>query len=219
MGLFDFFTGTPAEYEQVSNLTPSQLKQQKQLQKAGRGRGAGGAFGESADYWRDILSNKPEAFSAFEAPQQRQFQEQIIPDLAEQFAGMGAGNLSSSGFRNAAVSAGTDLSERLANLRAGLRQNAAQSLFGVGQAGLTPHTSYQQTNPGSEGFLSNVASGLGSAIPGAISGFMMGGPAGAAVGGGAGFLSGAFGKSSPYGNQSNSGYQGSFGQLPSFGQR
>jgi len=192
MGMFDFFTGSPAEYEQVSNLTPSQLKQQKQLQAAGKGRGAGGAFGESADYWRDILSNDPAAFQAFEAPQQRQFNEQIIPDLAEQFAGMGAGGLSSSGFRNAAVGAGTDLSERLASMRAGLRQNAASNLFNVGQAGLQQHSQYQQTNPGSQGFLSNVASGIGAAIPGAIAGGIPGALA-------SGF-SNIFGKSSPYGS-------------------
>lgn len=194
MGMFDFFTGTPAKYEQVSNLTPSQLKGQKQLQNAGRGRGAGGAFGESADYWRDILDNDPSAMQAFEAPEQRRFNEQIIPDLAEQFAGMGAGGLSSSGFRNAAVGAGTDLSERLASMRAGLRQNAASNLFNVGQAGLQQHSQYQQTDPGSEGFLSNVISGIGGAIPGMLTGNIPGALAGG--------FSNLFGKSNPYGGVS-----------------
>ncbi len=199
-GAKNFLTGTPAEYEQVSNLTPEQMQNQGMLEQAAAGRGGGGAFGESADYWRDILSNNPEVFAAFEAPEQRRFNEQTIPDLAEQFAGMGAGGLSSSGFRNAAVGAGTDLSERLAAMRAGLRQNAASSLFNVGQQSLQPHAQYQQTNPGSQGFLSNIANGIGQAIPGAISGGLPGagmGFAKGALGGGGG----QFGGSGPYGNQ------------------
>lgn len=194
--LRDFFEGTPAEYEQFSNLTPSQLKGQRRLEGAARGRGAGGAHGEAADYWRDILSNNPEAFAAFEAPQQRQFNEQIIPDLAEQFAGMGSGGLDSSGFRNAAIGAGTDLSERLASLRAGLRQNAAQSLFGVGQAALTPHAQYQQTSQGSQGFLPAFGQAAGAALPGLISGG----------------LSGGFGSTSPYGS-GTAGLQGMSGAV------
>ena len=210
MGIFDFlgeaFSGSPAEYEQVSQYTPEQLRIEKERRKASKG-----AFGQSADYYKGILNNDPSAFAAFEAPAQRQFNEQIIPDLAEQFAGMGAGGLSSSGFRNAAVGAGTDLSERLASMRAGLRESAASNLMNLGQQALTPHTQYQQTNPGSQGAGGGIMQGLGAAIPGAISGFMTGGPAGAAVGAGLGFLgggnkggSGQFGTSSPYGSMSSS---------------
>jgi hypothetical protein len=201
-----FFSGSPAEYEQVSNLTPQQLRLEKERRGAAKG-----AFGQAGDYWRNILSNDPSAFSAFEAPAQRQFNEQIIPDLAEQFAGMGAGNLSSSGFRNAAVGAGTDLAERLASMRAQLREGAASNLYNLGQSSLQPHAQYQQTNPGSQGFLSSFSSGLGQAIPGAAMGFLQGGPAGAATGGGLGFLKG-FSNSSPYGS-GTSGLQGISGAV------
>lgn len=202
MGLFDeikkFMGGTDAKYQQVSNLTPEQMRLQGNLEKASSGRGAGGAFGDSADYWRDILSNNPEAFRAFEAPEQRRFQEQTIPDLAEQFAGMGSGGLSSSGFRNAAIGAGTDLSERLASMRAGLRQNAAQSLFGAGQSALTQHAQYQQTQPGTEGFLSKAI----GAVPAAAMGFATGGPAGAAAAGANAFMNSSgnqpMGQTGPY---------------------
>ena len=159
MGLFDFFTGSPGKFEQVSNLTPEQLRLEKQRRGA-----ASGAFGQAGDYWRDILSNNPAAFAAFEAPEQRRFQEQIIPDLAEQFAGMGAGGLSSSGFRNAAVGAGRDLSERLAAMRAGLRESAASNLYNLGQAALTPHAQYQQTQAPTQGLLPAFASGIGSGL-------------------------------------------------------
>jgi hypothetical protein len=195
-GVSDFLFGSPAEYEQVSNLTPSQMRNQRQLERAGRRRGAGGAFGTSADYYRDLLSNDSADFNAFAAPELRQFREQIIPDLAEQFAGMGSGALSSSGFRNAAVGAGADLSERLGALRAQLRQAGAAGLTNIGQMGLTPHSQYQMTNPGSEGFLSKAAPLIGT-----VGGAMIGGPAGAAVGGAFGNMFSNKGSTSPYGNQ------------------
>lgn len=223
MGFFDsikdFFVGSPAGYEQVSNLTPTQSGIQRQLEKASKRRGAGGAFGKSADFYRDILSNRNGSIESLYAPELRQFNEQIIPDLAEQFAGMGSGALSSSGFRNSAVNAGTDLSERLAAMRQQLRFNAAQGLRNIGSQALNPHASYQQTSPGSEGFLSNIAPAVGTAIGSAV-----GGPVGGAIGGGLGSLF----KSSPYGDNNPSApqtgsftsqpqYKGSFGQLPNFG--
>lgn len=183
-----FFTGSPAEYEQVSNLTGSQLKNQRDLERSTRG-----GFTDVANYYRGNLSDNPADFQAFAAPEMRRFNEQIIPDLAEQFAG--AGSLSSSGFRNAAVGAGTDLSERLAMLRANLRQNSAQGLQGLSQSSLNPHTQYQMTDQGSQGFLSSFGQGLGAAIPG----FLAGGPGGGLAALGSSLFGNNFGQSSPYG--------------------
>ena len=98
--------------------------------------GAGGAAGSAADYYRDLLSNNSETMNQLSAPELRRFNEDIIPGLSEQFAGMGSGALSSSGFRNAAVNAGTDLSERLGALRANLRGQGAQGLQQMTQFGL-----------------------------------------------------------------------------------
>lgn len=198
-----FFTGSPAEYEQVSNLTPSQMRLQNERERASKG-----AFQDVGNYYRSNLSDNPADFAAFAAPEMRQFREQTIPDLAEQFAGMGAGNLSSSGFRNAAVGAGTDLSERLAYLRANLRQNSAQGLQGMATGALTPHTSLQQTSQGSEG----VLSGLAGVLPSIAAGFLTGGPGGAGIAGNLG--SNFFGKSSPYGNGTQ-GLQGMSGAVQS----
>ena len=39
--------------------------------------------------WLTGLFNNPQFFDMFEAPLQRQFQEETIPDLANRFAGMG----------------------------------------------------------------------------------------------------------------------------------
>lgn len=202
MGLFDeigkFFSGTPAEYEQRSTLGKEQQPLYKQMLKAAQKKGAGGAFGESADYYRDLLSDDSSTAQSMFAPEMRRFNEQIIPDLAEQFAGMGSGGLSSSGFRNAAVNAGTDLSERLGAIRAQLRQQGAQGLMGLGQQGLQNYNEWYQSQPGSEGFLSQAAPLIGTAA-----GAFLGGPSGASLGGQlGGWLSGK-GKSSPYGDLNN----------------
>ena len=152
-----FWGGTKGKFKQVSTLTKEQQPLQQELQNAGAG-----AFGTAADYYRNLLSDNPEDLQAFAAPELRRFNEDIIPGISEQFAGMGAGGLSSSGFRNAAVNAGTDLAERLGQIRANLRQSGAQGLTDIGQMGLKPVTEniYQ---PGTEGFGTKALSTLADA--------------------------------------------------------
>lgn len=209
MGFFKslskFFTGTPEVRENVSTLRPEQEGLYNQLEAASQGRGAGGAFGDSADYFRNLLSDDSADYNSFAAPQMRQFNQDIIPGLAEQFAGMGSGGLSSSGFRNAAVGAGTDLAERLGAMRANLRQQGAQGLQNIGQLGLGNFSQNMTTQQGSPGFLSQIAPAVGTAA-----GAYFGGPSGAAMGNSLGSsFSNAFGgngvgrNSSPYGNQQN----------------
>jgi hypothetical protein len=190
-----WFAGTPGKYEQKSTLGPEQQGLYQQMQQALQGQGAGGAFGQAADYYRGLLSDDSADFQAFAAPEQRRFREETIPGLSEQFAGMGSGGLSSSGFRNAAVNAGTDLSERLGSIRAQLRQQGAQGLNQMGQFGLGNFNEniYRQGQPG---LVDTLGQGLG------IAGAMYGGPGGAAMGNAAGnWLSSGFGRSNPYGNQ------------------
>jgi len=167
----NFLTGTPGKRENVSTLMPGQVPLYDQLTAAGQGAGAGGAFGTSADYYRDLLSNDSETMKQMSAPQMRQFNEEIIPGLSEQFAGMGSGGLYSSGFRNAAVNAGTDLSERLGAIRAQLRQQGAAGLAGIGNAGLQSYSQNMETQPGTKGFLDTVSSGVGNIIGQTAGGF------------------------------------------------
>lgn len=191
----EFFTGSPEKHKRVSTLLPEQQGLFEQLQDALQGQGAGGAFGEGADYLYSILNDNPELMDQFFAPETQRYQQETIPGLAEQFAGMGSGGLSSSGFRNASVRAGADLSERLAALRAGLKQQASQSLFGLGQQGLGNFSQDVVSRQGSPGFLGSVSPAIGSTAGSAI-----GGPIGGAIGNGVGSLSSSlFGKSSPYG--------------------
>lgn len=174
----DFLTGTPGQINQVSNLRPDQEGLSQQLVNAGMQPGAGGAFGTAADYYRNLMSDENADINAFSAPALRQFNQDIMPGIAEQYAtgGGGQGSFSSSGFRNAQVQAGTDLAERLGAIRANLRQSGAQGLQNIGQLGLQPfQQNYEQ--PGTPGLLSQLAPAAGTAV-----GTLFGGPTGGIAG-------------------------------------
>lgn len=147
---------------QQSNLGPEQQGLYNQLLAAGQQKGAGGAFGQSADYYRDLFSDDSSTYNSMINPEMRRFREQIIPDLAEQFAGMGSGGLSSSGFRNAGIAAGTDLSERLGAIRAQLRQQGAQGLSSIGQMGLGGFNE-NVNRPETYGYVGEFAKAAGNA--------------------------------------------------------
>lgn len=155
--------GSPEQNYQQSLLTKQQQPILTNVINAAKNQGAGGAFGTSADYYRDLLSNDSQTNAMMAAPELRRFNEEIVPDLSEQFAGMGSGALSSSGFRNAAVNAGTDLSERLGAIRAQLRSQGAAGLAGIGQQALGQ---YQENihRPATPGLLQGFAQGAGQAV-------------------------------------------------------
>jgi hypothetical protein len=176
-----FWTGEKQRFEQVSNLSPEQMQLKKQQNAAVQGKGAGGAFGDTADNYRNLLSNESADVQAFQAPEMRRFNEQIMPDLASQFGGMGAGDsgLTGSSFRNAAIGAGTDLSERLAKMRADLRQRGAEGLTNIANQSMNPYM--QNVNvPAQQGFLQSAASLVGPAASALL------GPAAGVVGKGIG---------------------------------
>ena len=166
-GWWQSLFGKPEQNYQQSTLSQAQQPLFQQLQAANMGSGAGGSFGESADYYRDLMSNDSQNFNSFAAPAQRQFNEQVVPGLAEQFAGMGSGGLSSSGFRNAAVGAGADLSERLGSMRAQLRQQGAQGLQQLGQQGLGSFNE-NINRPETYGLIGGLAEGAGKGLGQAV---------------------------------------------------
>ncbi len=156
-----FWTGSPEKHKRVSTLLPEQQGVYKDVTSAGQG-----AFTTAADYYRNLLSDNPADYEAFAAPEMRRYNEQIIPDLAEQFAGMGSGGLSSSGFRNAAVSAGTDLAERLGAIRARLRAQGAQGLQNIGQTALGNYSQDVVTQQATPGFIDYASNIVGQAVGG-----------------------------------------------------
>jgi len=156
--------GSSAKRENVSTLRPEQEGNYQNLQNAAQGKGASGAFGDAADYYRNLLSDNSADYQAFSNPMIRQYNEDIVPGLSEQFAGMGSGSLSSSGFRNAQMQGATDLSERLGALRAQLRQQGAQGLQNIGTQSLQPYSQNMETQAGSPGLIPSAFEAVGTGI-------------------------------------------------------
>lgn len=84
--------------------------------------------------WLMSMFSDPNFFKSFEAPLMRQFQEQTMPQLENQYAALGTGGgFNSSAFRNQAAREGTNLYEKIAQLRGGMQQNAIPQLFNSAQ--------------------------------------------------------------------------------------
>lgn len=129
-----FGAGKKEKFGQQSTLTPQQQAfQNQQLQQLQSGQ-LGQNYNQANNYYSKILSGDPEAYNQFAAPYLQNFEQQIIPRLSERFAGlgggMGGGTMGSSGFGQAIGGAGAGLQAQLAQLHAGLRQNAAQQTYG-----------------------------------------------------------------------------------------
>lgn len=77
-------------------------------------------------YYSDLMNPQGQAYQNFKAPMMNEFQQEIMPQIGERFAGLGG--LSSSGFQQTSARAGEDLSTRLAALRSGLQMQGAQGL-------------------------------------------------------------------------------------------
>jgi hypothetical protein len=116
-------SGTPEQFRQIRTGTPQAEKFQKKLFRSGGGLPKDKLYREGKDFLKDLYSNKPGAFEDFEAPYMQNFQENIMPDIANRFAGMGTGNsgLSSSGFQQTLAQAGRGLQKDLAQMRGGLQ--------------------------------------------------------------------------------------------------
>src|SRR5574340_571162 len=144
-----------------STLTKEQQPFLQQLLQLLMGSGIPG--GKSAiDYYMGILSGSPESFSKFEAPIKRQFQEEVIPGIAERFTGVGGQR--SSAFKQSLGQAGAGLEEQLAAMRGNMQSGAASglmsALMGLGQQGLGQYQAYRPSSPG---FFQSLFGGLGGA--------------------------------------------------------
>lgn len=89
---------------------------------------------QSGQNWINDLFNDQNFFNKFEAPMQRQFSEQTMPDVANRFASMGSGgSLGSTAFRNQANREGERLQESIAALRGGMQQQGANQALQYAQ--------------------------------------------------------------------------------------
>jgi len=151
--LMKFLFGQPGSI----NATPTVTPQQQQLLDLILGSSMG-PLQQGFSNLSGILSGDKQAF---EAPAMRQFQQEIVPNIAETFAGLGEGSQGSSAFAQTLGRSGADLAENLASKRADLQSNALEQLLGLTKTGLQPQFTPMQI-PGQEGALQGIFKGLGS---------------------------------------------------------
>jgi len=187
--LSQLLKGSPRKQEQIQIYTPEQQQFMSDLlQRSQPGLGSG------MDRLTQLLEGGEGAYDAFEAPMMRQYEEQVIPGLAERFSGLNA--QSSSAFGQALGQAGAGLTENLASLRENIRSQALGQLTNLGQLGLGQR--FENLGIARDpGLLGAMAPGIGKGIGEGITGYLpqigsaVGtafGPIGSAVGGGLGAI-------------------------------
>lgn len=167
-GLSSILGGLTSEagYKKVSNFDPiqKQLHAQRGRQALGLG-GAGGGYQNAMGILQGYLDPESDQYQNFEAPYLQKFNQQVIPGLAERFAGFGAqgGGLSSSGFGQALGAAGANLQTDLAAMKANMQRNSISDILNQynqmtsGVMGAQPFSQVAQ-GPGT---LSSIFSGIG----------------------------------------------------------
>lgn len=156
-------TGTP----QQQGLHNSILQQAMGMQ------GQGGGYNLAQNYFNNFLGdNQQQAFDQFSQPYLQQFQEQMLPQIAERFAGTGA--LSSSGFGQSLGGSASGLQAQLAQLFSQLQSQAAGQQYNqynqLSQTGLGHQPFAYQQKQGSSGFLPNLLGATGTALSGPFAG-------------------------------------------------
>lgn len=140
----------PAGYKQLSTMSRGQKGLLQQLLGSLQGQSTNiqqsPLFQQGSSFLQNLLSGNQEATAAFEAPYMRQFQEQILPMIAERFSGLGA--QSSSAFNQALGSAGAGLSESLAALRGQLQLGALPQALGYAQQPISNLQGFSQLGLG-----------------------------------------------------------------------
>ena len=167
MSIFDFLFGTKGK--EMSAITKGQKSFLDQLYK-GPGVESSPLYQQGSDFLSALLSGEPNSFSQFESPLMANFYQSIVPNLANQFAGMGTGGaLSSSGFNQALAQAGSGLQRDIGALRGGLQMqglgqalNYAQQPFANKLAGLG--VSSKAYRPGQQGWIGQFLAALANNI-------------------------------------------------------
>lgn len=169
-GVTGLFGGGGGSQYKMKPYNKKTLQFLENLVNSGGGLQGNPLYGAGSSYLQNLLSGNPNAFAAFEQPYKTQFEQHTIPQLANQFAGMGtgAGALNSSGFYQTLGEQGRLLSENLASLRSGLQMQALPQAYQYAQGPLQNALQAAQMIPGqyyevpgqggfSNGFLSSLS--------------------------------------------------------------
>lgn len=181
-GFSEWLFGKPDKLKKIATGTKEQQALHNSILAQAMGMSQGGGYDLANQYFNNFLGgNQQEAFNQFSQPYLQQFEEQMLPQIAERFAGAGA--LSSSGFGQSLGGAASDLQSQLAQLFSQLQSQAAQQQYGqynqLAQTGLNYQPFAYNKQAGSTGFLAPLLGGVATAMGGPI-----GGAIGGAIGGG-----------------------------------
>ncbi len=144
-----------------------------QMGQGGQGGGQG-ALAQAMGLSQGFLDPNSEQYKNFEAPYMNQFEQQIMPMIAERFAGMGGGmggGLSSSGFGQALGGAGAGLQAQLAGMKGQMQRQSIGDILGMTQFGLQQQPfayGHQQASPG---FLPQLFGAGAKAFTGGMGGY------------------------------------------------
>lgn len=164
MAFLDFLFGKKEKTQQFQQYTPQQQQVLNQLLSQ-----ASQSIPQQTQFLQSLLSPGSEVEQTFAAPALRQFDEEIIPSIAERFtSGFGPGSYKSSAFGQQLGKAGAGLSEALAALRSQLGFQGISGLQGLLGTGLTPQyeTAFRPRTQGLLGQgLGAFSQGLGLGLP------------------------------------------------------
>ncbi len=175
----EWLFGSPDKLKKVPTGTPEQQQLHSNiLAQAMNMQGAGGGYDQAQQYYNNLLGpNQQQAYDQFSQPYLQQFQDKMLPQIAERFAGAGA--LSSSGFGQALGGASSDLQSQLAQLFSQLQGNAAGQQYNqynqLTNTGLNYQPFAYNKQQGSGGAFAPLMTGLGSALGGPLAGALAGG--------------------------------------------
>lgn len=167
MGFFEFLFGNKDKMKKQSLFTPQQSQALEQFYQNPIEQSP--LYGQGSDFLRRLLSSDPELMKQFEQPYLNNFNEVIVPGIAERFAGMGTGGgaSSSSGLQNSLAQAGRGLQSDLAAMRGQMQlQGVNQGLQYAQQPYSNILASLQQRafentyQPGNQGLLGGALQGL-----------------------------------------------------------
>jgi hypothetical protein len=166
-GINDFFMGNESEMNPFNKMV---LQQLLKMMKSGGGLEGNELFGGGSDFLQKLLSNDPQQMQQFQQPYLENFQQNIVPDIANRFAGMGTGasGLSSSGFQQTLAQAGRGLQSDLASMRGQQQLQGLPQALQYAQQPISNKLAAAQSipgqyfeKPGQAGFLQNFAQGVG----------------------------------------------------------
>ena len=219
----DYFTGTPEQVKQYQRYDPTQQRIYQNVTQPGAQLEQNPLFQQGTQFLQSLMSGD---MAAFQAPLLQQFEQDIVPGISEQFAGLGMS--ASSGLNQTLARAAENLGTNLGAQRSQLMMSMLPQALQYSQAPMQEQMNLlnlqpqgQYLSPSTEGAFAPLlegAAGLAtSAVAGPVAGvagnylanmlsnYLRGG------GGGSGGQGIPRGQQYTRGVQSGTGVQGGFG--------